>query len=175
MQAENLVCGEFADAANGLIELLQVDEDTLIDKVRGGLEALELEIKMFGDEETIEIFDYVVKQKTSEKEYPNGIRDQDREEECLADFAKHGNSHEAKLNECELASLRMYTLPTFKHINNPLRDQERVRAGQFHPLAVLTEHLTRALKKLRRIDSTRCNFSEARPIITSSRVNALSH
>ena len=70
-----MVCGEFADAANGLIELLQVDEDTLIDKVRGGLEALELEIKMFGDQETIAIFDYVVKQKTSEKEYPNGIRD----------------------------------------------------------------------------------------------------
>ena len=157
-----MVCGEFADAAKGLIELLQVEEGELFDKVRGGLEKLELEIKMFGDEETIELFDYVVNQQTSEREYPNGIRDQDREEECLADFARHANALEAKLNECELAALRMYTLPTFKHINKPLRDQARVRAGQFHPLALLTEHLTRALKKLRRIDATRCSFSQVR-------------
>ncbi len=81
-----LVCGEFADAANGIGELLMVTERELYEKVCGGLQAMELEIKMFGDKETIELFNYVVYEKTSEKEYENGIRDMGRLETCLADF-----------------------------------------------------------------------------------------
>ena len=152
-QVKKLVCGAFADGARGLGHLLGEDELVLMEKVRGGVKAMELEIKMYGDEETIELFDYVVNQRTSEKEFENGIRDKGRLETCLADFLSHWVALEAKLNECEVVALRMYSMQAFKHINNPLRDQERVRAGKPHPLAVMTEHLVRALKKLRCINA----------------------
>ena len=60
---KTLVTGEFEDAANGLPDLLKVDEEEIIDQVREGIEAMEREIKMFGDAETIELFDYVVNQR----------------------------------------------------------------------------------------------------------------
>jgi hypothetical protein len=69
-----------------------------------------------------------------------------------ADFMQH--PHAAKLSECEVVALRMYTLPAFKDINDPLRDLARLAADRAHPLAVLTEHLTRAIKKLRRIGAS---------------------
>ena len=70
----------------------------------------------------------------------------------LADFMEH--PYAAKLSDCEVVALRMYTLPAFKDINDPLRDLARLAADRAHPLAVLTEHLTRAIKKLRRIGAS---------------------
>ena len=67
-------------------ELLKVPERELYEKVCGGLQAMELEIKMLGDAETIELFNYVLYEKTSENEYDNGIRDMGRLETCLTDF-----------------------------------------------------------------------------------------
>ena len=150
---KSLVCGEFADAANGLIELLQVEEFDLSDKIPAGLSAMQSEIELFGNEELINLFDYVVNEPASEVVYAQGTRDKGRIGTCLADFIQHPHAKEAKLNECDIVALRIYTLPPFQYINDPLRDTERVRNKIPHPLPVLTEHLTRALKKLRRIDA----------------------
>lgn len=147
------VCGEFQDAANGHGELLQVDEGELLDKVRSGLEGMRQEVEKFGHEEVEELYDYVVNQAASVKVYVNGKRDEDNVGRRLAYFQEHPHTKEAKLTICEVAALRLYTLPVFKYINDPLRDQARVREGRAHPLAVMVEHLTRALKKLRRIDA----------------------
>ena len=128
--------------------LLGEDELVLMEKVRVRVKVMKLEIKMFCDEEMIELFNYVVNQSTSKKEFENGICNKGRLETCLAYFLSHWVALEAKLNVCEVISLRMYSMQTFKHIINPLRDQERVRAGKPHPLAVVMEHLVHPLKKL---------------------------
>ena len=150
---KSLVCGEFADAANGLIELLQVEEFDLSDKIRAGLSAVKSEIELFGNEDLINFFDYVANEPASEVVYSHGTRDKGRIGTCLADFIQHAHAKEAKLSECDIVALRLYTLPPFVYINDPLRDTERVRDKIPHPLPVLTEHLTRALRKLRRIDA----------------------
>jgi len=51
-------------------------------------------------------------------------------------------------------ALRMYSLPPYKDINDPLRDLTRVAEEREHPLALLTDHLHRALKKLRSVGAT---------------------
>lgn len=73
-----LVCGEFADAANGTIELLKVDERELQDKLAGGLAAMEAEIRAYGNAVVTEMFEYVVNEACEEKVYPNGVRDEGR-------------------------------------------------------------------------------------------------
>ena len=70
---------------------------------------------------------------------------------CVKDFMNHVHALECKLTECEIIALRLYTLPAFKHINDPLRDLKRVKDEKRHPLALLTYHLAMALKKMRRI------------------------
>ena len=77
-QPNKLVCGEFADAANGTIELLKVDERELQDKLAGGLPAMEAEIRAHGNALVTEMFEYVCNEACEEKEYPNGIRDEGR-------------------------------------------------------------------------------------------------
>jgi hypothetical protein len=159
-QVKQLVCGEFEDAANGLIELLQCSEDELYDKVKGGLPAMLAEAGAYGNAEVSELYDYVINQPASAKQYPNGVRDEGREGMRLADFMAHEYVKIAKLTEPEVAALRLYTTIVFLHINAPMRDRDRINAGTAHPLAVTVEHLTRALKKLRRIDASKASATE---------------
>jgi len=160
-QVKSLVCGEFADATNGLTELLQVAEFDLLDKIRTGMSAIVSEIELFANEDLNHLFNYVANEPASEAEFANGIRDKDRAGMCLADFIQHPHAKEAKLSDCEIVALRLYSLPAFKHINNPLRDTKRVRDKIPHPLPALTEHLTRALKKLRCIDAPSVSATES--------------
>jgi len=154
--------GEFVDAANGLAELLQVDDEDHTVKIKAGMPALEAEIEACGDELVKEAFRYVVREVCSEKKYPNGVRDKGHVGKRLIDFLNHENAILAKLTECEVVALRMYTLPVFVHINDPLRDLERVRNGVAHPLPLLVEHLTSAIKKLRRIDAGHASATQSK-------------
>jgi hypothetical protein len=51
-------------------------------------------------------------------------------------------------------ALRLYTTSTFKYINSPLRDQERIGRGEAHPLPVTATLIARGIKKLRAIDAS---------------------
>jgi len=67
---------------------------------------------------------------------------------------KDRNATESGIKEGEVAALRIYTTDAFKHINGPLRDQERFKQKKRHPLAVLTTLLSRGIKKLRKVGAS---------------------
>ncbi|EKX50093.1 hypothetical protein GUITHDRAFT_67237 [Guillardia theta CCMP2712] len=71
----------------------------------------------------------------------------------LRDFVSHPYAKEAKLSE-EVAALRLYTLPSFTHINNPLRDRARIARRERHPLPLLVFLIVEGLKKLRALKAS---------------------
>ena len=52
----------------------------------------------------LELLDYILNQKTSEKEYPNGTRDKGRGAVKLSWFLTHKKAQEARLSEAEVSS-----------------------------------------------------------------------
>ena len=58
----------------------------------------------------LELLDYILNQKTSEKEYPNGTRDKGRGAIKLSWFLTHKKAQEARLTEAEVSPLLSSTL-----------------------------------------------------------------
>jgi hypothetical protein len=138
----------------GITELINVDEEEQLELIRGGIATIEEEVRRLGDEEAVRDLDYVLKQKSSMKEYDNGIRDEGREGMRLADFLSLPECQEAKLKEAEVAALRFYSSKSFLHITAPVRDLARRDRGETVPLPATTIHVVNGLKKLRRVGST---------------------
>jgi hypothetical protein len=92
-------------------------------------------------------FDYVLYQISSEKQYPNGVRDQGRAGKSIDDFLKMPQSTGTKpemMNKSEAASLRFYSSPSFPAVTIPLRDPARTTQ---HPLAAIVYCIFTAIKK----------------------------
>ena len=102
-------------------------------------------------QEFVDIVDYVLNQRTSEKEYPNGVRDQGRGSVRPAHFTTHANAQDARLDEGEVYALRIYTTFAFRHMNGPLRDDERFAKRVPVPLPALTRSADDAIRKLRAV------------------------
>jgi hypothetical protein len=149
-EAKDLIMGRPVEAAGGLEALLCVKSKTDFHR-RIGLEVagIEEEVKQFVDEhggnddagvrEVQELFNYIVNEGTSEKEYPNGIRDKGRPPGTRLDyFVSHPKARKAELSAAHVVALRMYTTSIYKYMNNPLRDRERRKKNIACPLPVTT-------------------------------------
>jgi hypothetical protein len=150
-----LKTGKPEDAARGLKDRMRVDQAALYARMAKGTDGIEEEVAMFSsgsDEERAElreIVDYVVNQRTSEKEYHNGIRDQGRNGARPSYFTSHPNAQKAGLSEAEVLSLRIYTTLAYRYLNIPLRDDDRYDRGDTVPLPAMTDWADSAIRKMR--------------------------
>lgn len=132
-----------------------MNRDKYFERIRKGAEGIEEEASDFTDapaaecEELREIVHYILYEKTSEKAYPNGIRDQGRGSVRLSYFLTHSKAQKAGLDEAEVVGLRLYTTFAYKFMNNPLRDDARHAQGKSCPLPVATYFAVQGIKKLR--------------------------
>ncbi len=165
-----LKTGKPEDAARGLMDRMQTD-DVLFALIAKGDDAIEAEAqdyaKMSPEEgkEIIEIVDYVLNQKTSEKKYPNGIRDKGRNGVRSAYFLTHHNARDAKLTSGEVHSLRIYTTSAYKNMNNPLRDDWRYDRRKPVPMPVVSFLADRAIRKLRAVRTRPGSASEKNVVL----------
>jgi hypothetical protein len=126
-----LKTGKPQDASRGLEDRMRKDKAALEAHIGKGSKGIEEEVREFvtgspaEGPELVEIVDYVLNQKTSEKEYPNGIRDKGRSGARPAHFILHPNARDAELDEDEVHLLRIYTTFAYKYMNNPLRNEGR--------------------------------------------------
>jgi hypothetical protein len=169
LSAENpivLKTGRPGDAAKGLGDRMRHDKKSLffLSRISKGVDGIEEEAKEFakvlikdpkrGADDAVELLDaidYVLNQRTSEKEYPNGIRDKDRNGARASYFAAHGNARDAELDEEEMFSLRIYTTSAYKDLNNPLRDNTRYYERKPVPLPMISSLADEAIRKLRAV------------------------
>jgi hypothetical protein len=150
VEPNDIITGQYQDAAKGLHHRLQVEEDEISDRLKKdvAIDAMREEVAKLGDPVVSEHLMYVLDEEASEKEYPNGIRDRGNVGKTLKDFAAHPNAVTANLTTAEAAALRLYTTAAFRAINNPLRDTS---SGKPHPLPVTVMLIARGIKKLRAV------------------------
>jgi hypothetical protein len=150
-----LKVGAAGDAARGLQDRMRVDPAVFHSRMAKGIDGIEEEAAEFAEgspaycAEIREIIDYVMNQRTSEKTYPNGIRDHGRNGVRPVHFTSHPIAQEAVLSATEVFALRIYTTLAYKDMNNPLRDDNRYTRRRQVPLPVLSYLATEAIKKLR--------------------------
>ena len=150
-EAKDLIMGRPVEAAAGLEALLCVTSKAdFYRRIGLEVEGIEEEVKQFVDEhqggsddagvrEVQELFNYIVKEGTSEKEYKNGIRDKGRPPGTRLDyFVSHPKARKAVLSAAHVVALRMYTTSIYKYMNNPLRDRKRRKENKACPLPVTT-------------------------------------
>jgi hypothetical protein len=152
-EPQDLICGEFEHAAKGYYRLLNVSEKEVNKRALRGVQAIEEEVNALGNSEAIQQLEYILRHPASEKLFLNGLRDKGRVGWRLKDFLQHEHARVAELEEEEVVALRFYTTSAFQQINNPLRDQERVKRGEAHPLPVTVMHISKGIKKLRAINA----------------------
>ena len=152
-----LKTGKPQDAAKGLEDRMKKDKAELYVLVAKGAKGITEEANAFAarspevGRELAEIVDYVLNQMTSEKEYPNGIRDKGHNGVRPAHFLMHHNARDAGLDEAEVHSLRIYTTFAYKYMNNPLRDEARYNRRESVPLPVISRMANEAIRKLRTV------------------------
>ncbi len=150
-EPRELICGEFEHAARGFFRLLHVDEDEISLKATKGVAAIEEEAELLGDDRILKELHYILRQPAREKKFPNGVRDKGRTGMRFRDFMQHEHAKIAELKEAEVAALRLYTSPVFDAINAPLRDHDRIKKGEQHPLPVTVSMIAKGIKKLRAV------------------------
>ena len=148
-EARDIIMGKAKAAAEGLETLLCIDsKETFYRRISLEVAGIEEEVKQFvqertrksmdgdiqyvgemnmnGVKEVWELFHYIVYEGSSEKKYPNGIRDQGRPPGTRLDyFVSHPKAVDAGLSAAHVVALRMYTSSIYKHLNAPLRDKAR--------------------------------------------------
>jgi hypothetical protein len=155
-----LKVGRPGDAARGLQDRMRVDQMAFFSRIAKGIDGIEEEAEEFAEgspehcAEIREIIDYVLNQETSEKAYPNGIRDKGRNGVRPSYFTTHSIAQQAGLSTTEVFALRIYTTLVYKDMNDPLRDDDRYAKGVTVPLPVLSFLATEAIKKLRVLRAT---------------------
>ena len=153
--AYELKTGKSKDAALGLDDRMRTDLARLSALLTKGSDGIAEEGQSFADgtpeycAEVRETIDYVLNQRTSEKAYPNGVRDEGSGNVKPSYFTSHINAQEAHLTEAEVLALRIYTTLVYKDINNPLRDDARYARHVSVPLQLISHLADAAIRKLR--------------------------
>ena len=169
--------GSDSQAVKGLSHLLGMDQQYANDVIQKGEEMMKREVDALqfheGDpkdwfhqpsrnadgswnwnnleenkSEVVDHFKYVVDAPSSEKEYPNGTRDQGRNGVRLQHFMEQDECREAALTREHVIALRLYTTVVYKYINAPLRNSSLYRDGR-HPLAAVVFYIFQGIKMLR--------------------------
>ena len=147
-----------AEAVRGLENRMRVNHEIFFQRVAQQEKSIENELRLFASlstaavqAEVSEWLDYIIYEVTSEKEYPNGIRDHGRVGLALEYFFQHEVATAAHLSKAEILALRIYSTPLFKYINNPLRDEERYQKGNPCPWPVTTYFANQGIRKLRAV------------------------
>jgi hypothetical protein len=96
---------------------------------------------------------YILHERTSQKEFHNGIRDHDHIDMDLDSFLKLGlQKGYRNLTRAEVASIRFYTSHSFVSINSHLRKNDhRKKETNFgpHPFPSIVENIVNGLQSLR--------------------------
>jgi len=173
--AGDLKTGKAAVAAEGLEAQLGIPSklafySRIIEMEKGIIDEVdEMVAKRGGSDEGVhevkELLDYILYEGSSEKEYPNGIRDLGRPPgTTLQWFLSHPNAVGAGLSTAEVVALRLYTTKAFMYMNNPLRDDDRKEAGDACPMPVTTWFASEAIKKLRKLNAPTHDHASAGPV-----------
>ena len=148
-----LKMGKKHEALLGLQHHMRLDLGKFYARMSKGIEGMQEEVLEFAQnfpgeegEEAVQLFEYVCYAKPCKKRFPNGTLNSPVP---LSTFASHENTHKAHLVESELAALRLYTTSVYKHMNGPLRDENRSQQNLPCPLPVITFHAFAGVKKLR--------------------------
>jgi hypothetical protein len=150
-----LMTGRPEDAARGLGDRMCLDHAAFFARMAKISDAIEDEAREFhsGSAKDVQelqyIVNYVINSRTSEKVYPNGIRDQGRDGKKPTYFTSHRIAQAAGLLPEEVHSLRIYTTFAYKYMNNPLRDDDRYSRHEQVPLPIVSHLAAEAIKKLR--------------------------
>jgi hypothetical protein len=151
-----LKTGKPVEAARGLVSRMNVSMSEFYQLISKETDGILEEVKTFAEEsadpaaqEVLELLKYILYEKSSEKEYPNGTRDKGRAGKKLMHFITHIKAQQAHLKEPEVVALRLYTTSAFRFMNDPLRDDKRHQDGRVCPLPVTTYFAVEGIKKLR--------------------------
>jgi hypothetical protein len=151
-----LKTGRPVEAARGLVNRLNVNMSEFYQLMSKETDGIIEEVTNFAKEfedpaakEVLELLQYILYEKTSEKEYPNGTRDKGRVGKDLIYFITHTKAQQAQLKQPEVVALRLYTTAAFRFMNGPLRDDMRHEDGRACPLPVTTCFAVEGIKKLR--------------------------
>jgi hypothetical protein len=149
-----LKTGKPIEATRGLDDRMNVNKEIKI-RIANEVDGIQEEVELLATaessdcKEVLEWLNYIRFEKSSEKQYANGIRDKGRKAVNLNYFLTCKIAKQARLTEAEVVALRLYTTPAFKFINIPLRDDKRHNRGEPCPLPVTTHYATSGIKKLR--------------------------
>jgi len=150
IELRQMILGEPEEAALGIDRFMRVAGSTMYSGMAKGSAAIVAEFEAAGTANDKECLCYVMHEKagSSDKEFPNGVRDQGRNGETLDDFVNHPHSMQAGLTEAHVLALRLYTTAAFMSLNTPLRN---IESREPHPLPVTIMFITDAIKKLRSV------------------------
>ena len=118
--------GNAKDAiTSGLSFYLGMNADDLKERELSALQSIQKEFADHGTEEDKECLEYILYQKagSSDKKFPNGIRDKGRRGEQIIHFLNEGRSQVCRLDMQHVLALRLYTSAAFKSLNQPLRER----------------------------------------------------
>ena len=158
-----LTTGKPIDATRGIEGWMCVDHEQFHVRLSKGVQGMEEEVEDFAKrdpdngKEIKELLHYIVHERTSEKQYPNGVRDKGRGSVGLSYFLTHPYAHLAQLLPAEVVALRLYTTAAYRQMNNPLRDTGRQSSGTPCPLPVCTQFAEDGVKKLRAVHVSSMN------------------
>ena len=150
-----LQTGDSASAARGLAFRMNVEKEDFYKRCARGLNGIidEIRYNLIGlgqaHQEAVGMLDYILKEKSSEKMYPNGIRDAGRKGVTLEYFLKHDIALQTGLLKEEVVALRLYTTSVYKYMNDPLRNEARFANHEPCLLPVTTKFAADGIKKLR--------------------------
>jgi hypothetical protein len=151
-----LKSGVSMEAARGLVSRMNVSLSEFWNLVSKETDGILEEVTNFAKEsadpaaqEVLELLRYILYEKSSEKEYPNGVRDKGRAGKDLLYFVTHTKAQQAELKQPEVVALRLYTTAAFRFMNGPLRDDKMHQDGRICPLPVATFFAEQGIKKLR--------------------------
>ena len=145
-----LITGQPRHAALGVNFYLKVSDEDVRERMIHSMLSVRREFVEHGTEEDKECLDYILNQQagSSDRIYPNGVRDRGRSGETFADFVNHPSSQESGLTEAHVLALRLYTSAAYKSINGPLREEGRTAP---HPFPVTVNLIAEGLKRLRAV------------------------
>jgi len=164
-EAPKLVLGTSTQAAKGILFAVGMDKKEYARKLGQGVDAMEQEWNLAGNEEDKDNFRYVkkgrakvdmvphIEKQLKEGRYHGGALsaetfDTGNEGKVLQDFVDAKPSKMAGLSPEEVLALRLYTSSSYPLFNEAMRKGTRP-----HPIAMTLIYLFEGLKKLRAVDS----------------------